>query len=95
MIRINEWAIDADSRCYITGKPKQRTNKDGRVEEYLSDTKYYGTLTAALNGIREAERRTLVNAQDISIQEVADQMRELDKRMTELFAKALEGKEDG
>lgn len=90
MIRINEWAIDADNRCYITGKPKQRTTKEGKVEEYIADARYYTSLPAALNGIREAERRSLVQTQDMSVQEAIERIRELDKCMSELFEKVVE-----
>lgn len=88
MIRvIGEWCIEADSRCYIIGKHKTRVTKDGKVEEYLSDTKYYSTLPAALNGIREAERRNLVQSQDMTIRDAVERIHEADKRMTELFEK--------
>lgn len=87
MIRINDWAIDADSRCYIIGKPKTRVTKEGKVEEYLADTKYYPTLPAALNGIIEAERRNIVHSRDMTLEEAVKLIRESWKQITELFEK--------
>jgi len=86
MIRINDWGIDADNRCYTIGKPKTRKTKDGE-EEYLADAKYYSTLPAALNGIMEAERRNLVHSQDMTLKEAVERIRACDDRMAELFEK--------
>ena len=90
MIRIKDWGIDADNRCYTIGKPKTRVNKNGDVEEYMADTKYYPSLPAALNGIREAERRELVHSQSMTLEEAVKRIREFDERMTELFEKVVE-----
>ena len=85
MIKINEWVIDADSRCYIVGKPKQRTTKDGKVENYLSDQKYYPTLYGALTGIREAMLRDLVRSQDMTLDEALEKIPALDAEIRGLF----------
>ena len=90
MIRIKDWCIDADNRCYTIGKQRTRLTKEGKVEEYLADVRYYPSLPAALNGIREAERRDLVHSHIMTIEEAVKQIREADKRMTELFEKAVE-----
>ena len=90
MIRIDDWCIDADNRCYITGKLKTRVTKEGKEEEYIADAKYYPNLPAALNGIREAERRNLVQSKDMTIQEAVVQISEADKRMSDLFEKVVE-----
>lgn len=90
MIRINDWCIDADSRCYTIGKQKTRVTKEGKVEEYLADARYYPSLPAALNGIREAERRELVHSQGMTLEEAVKRIREADKQMTELFEKVVE-----
>jgi hypothetical protein len=85
MIKVNEWVIDADSRCYIIGKPKQRTTKDGKVEDYLADQKYYPTLAGALNGIREALRRDLVRSRDMTLDEALEKIPELDAEIRAAF----------
>lgn len=90
MIRIKDWCVDADNRCYTIGKLKTRVTKEGKEEEYLADARFYPSLPAALNGIREAERRNLVHSQDMTIQEAAKLIREADERMTELFKKVVE-----
>ena len=85
MIKIDDWCIDADSRCYIIGKQKTRVTKDGEVEEYLAGEKYYSNLPAALNGIKEAERRSLVHSQDMTIQEAIKLIREHDEKLYQTF----------
>ena len=35
MIRIKDWCVDADNRCYTIGKLKTRVTKEGKEEEYL------------------------------------------------------------
>lgn len=85
MIKVNEWVIDADGRCYIIGKPKQRTTKEGKVEDYLTDQKYYPTLSGALNGIREAMRRDLVRSQDMTLDEALEKITKLDSEIRGLF----------
>lgn len=90
MIRIMDWAIDADSRCYIIGKPKQKTTKEGKVEDYLADQRYYHTITMALNGIREAMLRDLVRSQDMTLDEALEKIPALDAEIRGLFEKAVE-----
>ena len=89
MIRINDWGIDADNRCYTIGKTKTRITKKGDVEEYLADAKYFSSLTGALNGIVEAERKNIVHSQDVTLQEAIEMIRESDERMQELFWSVL------
>lgn len=89
MIKIFDWVIDADSRCYIVGKLKQRTTKEGKTEEYVADPKYYSTLTMAFDSIREAERRNIVKEGNLIIEEAVRLIRESEKRLSEVFEAVL------
>ena len=64
MIKIADWAIDADDRCYIVGKLKTKKvkSKDGeeKTEEYVANPRYYKTLKNAFDGIFEAESRNII-----------------------------------
>lgn len=85
MLRIEGWVIDADERCYIAGRLKTRTKKDGEIEEYIHNPKYYTHLVDAVKGLVEMERRELVRKRDWSAPELLAAIRESDDRFCRLF----------
>lgn len=93
MLRIDGWVIDADERCYIVGKPKTRSTKDGGVEEYIHNPKYYTDLAGALAAIVVAEKRKVVHEHGLTAESLLDKLREADERIRRAFEKALEGEE--
>lgn len=85
MLKVEGWVIDADERCYITGKLRTRTKKDGEVEEYIHNPRYYPCLLDAVKGIVEAERRAIVQQQDWRLPELMAAIRESDDRFWRWF----------
>ena len=87
MIKIADWVIDADDRCYIVGKLKARKvkTKDGTelFEDYIASPKYYTTLKNACDGILEAESRNIIRDGEMSLTEaiyrIEQKKAELDK----------------
>ena len=94
MLRIDGWVIDADERCYIVGKPKTRSTKDGGVEEYIHNPKYYTDLAGALAAIVAAERRKVLHEHDLTSGALLVKLREADERIRREFKKALEGEHE-
>ncbi len=90
MLNIEGWAIDADERCYIVGRLKTRTTKDGNTERYIHNPRYFTRLSDALNGILESEKRRVVQDKDLTIGELLAAVQEIDRRFTVRF-KEMEG----
>lgn len=94
MLKIKDWAVDADNTCYIVGKLKTRTNKAGEEEEVISSPKYFGTLAGSLSYILNAEKRSIVAEEDLSLGELISKLNRADEEFRELFRQATkEGKE--
>lgn len=86
MIHIKDWVIDADERCYIVGKLKTRATreKDG-TEEFIHNAKYYTTLSAAFEGILEAERRNIVRDNEMTLTEALSRMNDMQSEFRDLW----------
>lgn len=89
MIKIADWAIDADDRCYIVGKlkTKKAKSKDGeeKTEEYIANPKYYTTLKNACDGILEAESRNIVRDGEMSLTEAIYRIEQKKAELDEFF----------
>ena len=90
MLLIEDWVIDADDRCYILGRLKTRTNKNGEAEQYIHNARYFTRLSDALNAILETEKRKIVRNNDLSPVELLAEIRKIDQRLIAHF-KELEG----
>lgn len=85
MLKVEGWVIDADERCYIAGRLKTRTKKDGETEEYIHNPKYYTSLAHAVEAIVETERRAIVQKRDWRLPELMAAIRESDNRFWRWF----------
>lgn len=90
MLLIEGWAIDADERCYIVGRLKTRTTKDGTTEQYIHNPRYFTRLSDALNGILEAEKRRVVKENELTVGELLAAVKDIDRRFHARFIE-LEG----
>lgn len=85
MIKIADWVIDADDRCYIVGKLKTRKvkTKDGTelFEDYIASPRYYTTLKNACDGILESESRNIIHDGEMTLTEA---LRRIDQRKADL-----------
>jgi hypothetical protein len=89
MIKINsELAIDADSNCYIVGKPRSVTDKKtGEEKIILLNTKYYGSLTSAVNGCFETIMRNAVMSNEITtLKEFVKKLEEVKSDLVKLIS---------
>ena len=89
MVRLGDWAIDADDRCYIVGKLKTRNTKEGGTEDYISNPRYYGSLSSAFSAILMAEKRAVVAKYDQDLGELIIRLDEVDYKFKELFSQAF------
>lgn len=89
MIRVGEYVIDADQYCYIVGTTtmKQEKRKDGSVVkvERIEGARYYNTLKDALQGVREAYRRKLVQSMDKPLNEALSALTEQERAFERLL----------
>lgn len=89
MIHIQDWVIDADERCYIVGKLKTRKvkDKDGskKTEDFVSNARYYCTLSSAFEGILEAERRNIVQESEMTLTEAIFSIKQMQEEFRSLF----------
>lgn len=91
MLRIKEWGIDADNYCYIVGKVKTRNTKDGKVEEYVANPKYLGTLQEAFEAILEAERKNIVRVNELTVTSLKKHLADMSEEFKELFVGVKDG----
>lgn len=89
MIRIADWVIDADDRCYIVGKLKTRKvkTKDGTelFEDYIANPRYYTTLKNACDGILEAENRNIIRDGEMTLTEAIYRIEQKKAELDEFF----------
>ena len=89
MIKIADWVIDADDRCYIVGKLKTRKvkTKDGTelFENYIASPRYYTTLKNACDGILEAESRNIIRDGEMSLTEAIYRIEHRKEEFEKLF----------
>lgn len=88
MLRVNDWAVDADDRCYVVGKLKTRKNKDGAAEEYIAAPRYFSTMGQALSAILESERRTLLADGEYTIASLQSALEKSDRELMALLGGA-------
>lgn len=88
MLKIKEWVVDADDKCYIVGRMKLRKNKEGEEEEYIAAPRYYGTLSVALNAILESERRAVLAEGEHTVTSLRRALERTDAKLMALFGGA-------
>lgn len=91
MLKIKDWAVDADNCCYIVGKLKQRKTKDGNMEDYIVNPKYYSSLSLVFSYIVEVEKRSIVAENELDLKELASRFEETNNEFRELFRAAMGG----
>lgn len=93
MIRVGDYVIDADQYGYTVGTSviKQEKRKDGTVKvERIENARYYNTLQDALQGVREAYRRNLVQSMDKPLNEALTALTEQERAFRELLSSKMD-----
>lgn len=84
MVKSKNYAIDidADTCFYVVGKLTTVTDKKtGEQKERLTNTKYYGSISQAIAGLREMAIREMVSAEDMQLSELIYKLEELDDKI--------------
>lgn len=94
MIRVKDWVIDADERCYAVGKLKTRKTKekDGteKTEDFIYNARYYTSLCAACEAILESERKSIVRDSEMTLTEAIQRMEHMQEDFRSMF-REIEG----
>ena len=89
MLKIKNYAIDADGYCYIIGELKTRKTKSGEMQEYIYNPKYYGKLEDAFKAILDAEHRKTLVDNEGELKDFLANIKAINKEFCELFKKAV------
>lgn len=89
MIRIYDYAIDADRWQYVVGKPVFVRRKDGTTKEEIRDASYVKTLGEAVTAVYRAKMREVVQTEDLDFAAACKRIREIDEEFRELVKKAI------
>lgn len=82
MIRvIDSWVIDVDAKQYVVGKLSMKKNKDGKLEEYITNPSYYSDLPKALTAISKRLRAEALFDADGDLTVAMKAIKEADARM--------------
>lgn len=75
------YAVMADTHCFILGKPRTRTKKDGTTEEYMDCATYHGTFAQALMAcMRLHQRKAVADDGDMTLAEALEKMEKIERR---------------
>lgn len=86
MIRLFDYAIDADNNCYIVGKERVR-KKDGEEEKYIFMPKYYGSLAQACGAVYKQKAKELVSSEDMALAQAIKKIEKLENEFEEYVRK--------
>jgi len=93
MIRVGKYGIEAGDKYYTVGKiTKQTVKKKGKEGEYLAETEYlaapsyYGSVSIALNAIRQRMQLETLKPFDGTLEDAVEAIRKADERFEKLIA---------
>ncbi len=90
MIRIDNYAIDADERCYIVREVKTNIDKEtGKPKEVLEIMGYYTTLSHAFKAVLDDSIRKEIKEGDHDIKSALQACNRLESHYAQLLEKAI------
>lgn len=82
------YAIDADERQFILGKPVQKVRKDGRSECRMAEATYHSSLASALQAFYRSMVRECIGSDTHTLCNALAQALHIEKRIRALVEHA-------
>ena len=91
MVRIFDYVIDSDERQFIVGKEGERKTKEGNMETYISNPKYFSGLEKAVSSVFMAMRRELVHEEENTLASLVERIEQLRQEFDDEVKNKMEG----